>query len=245
VERGAAGDQTGGGEAGVAAVRKGLIPSSLDPLVSLGLSAVVRRSVRSGLHGIWVRGVLPAGGAVLAPSHHSWWDGYVLYELCCQLGQPYRVLMTARQLDNFPFLRRLGAMPDTQVRPALRAAHAGAWVVVFPEGQLRRAGGLGPLRAGAGWLASSAGVPLVPVALRVTMRGSQQPEAYLRFAPAVQAGGLEQALARELARLDAELLGSDPEQPLAGYLRFSARKGSQNERLAGAGRVLARVTGDA
>jgi len=229
----------------VAPVRKGLIPAGLDPLVSLGLSALVRRSVRSGLHGVWVRGELPAGGAVLAPSHQSWWDGYVLYELCGQLGQPYRVLMTARQLANFPFLRRLGAIADTQVRPALRAAQAGAWVVVFPEGQLRPAGALGPLRAGAGWLAAGAGVPLVPVALRVTMRGAQQPEAYLRFAPAVQAGELEAALTRELTQLDADLLSSDPEEPLAGYLRCSPHRGSQNERLAGMSRWLSRMTGDA
>lgn len=230
-------------EAGLA--RRGLIPAGLDPLVTLGLSALVRRSVASGLRGVWVRGPLPEGGAVLAPSHQSWWDGYVLYDLCCRLGQPYRVLMTARQLAHFPFLKRLGALPDTWVRPALRAAQAGAWVVVFPEGELRVAGSLGPLRPGAGWLAGAAGVPLVPVALRVTMRGSQQPEAHLRFGSPVQASELQAALARELALLDAELSGSDPEQPLAGYLRLSAARGSQNERLAGAARLLARVTGDA
>ena len=222
-----------------------LIPARLDPLVTLGLSALVRRSVRGGLHGVWVRGALPTGGAVLAPSHHSWWDGYVLYDLCGMLGQRYSVLMTARQLAEFPFLKRLGAIPDTQPRPALRAAQAGAWVVVFPEGGLRPAGRLGPLKAGAGWLARSAGVPLVPVALRVVMRGAQQPEAYLRFGPATNAEGLEAALSDELAVLDAELADSDPEQPLAGYLRVSRPKGSQNERLAGAGRLLARVTGDA
>ncbi len=222
-----------------------LIPARLDPLVTLGLSTLVRRSVRGGLHGVWVRGAMPTGGAVLAPSHQSWWDGYVLYDLCAALGQKYSVLMTARQLTKFPFLKRLGAIPDTHPRPALRSAQAGAWVVVFPEGELRPAGRLGPLKAGAGWLARSAGVPLVPVALRVVMRGAQQPEAYLRFGPATDAGGLEAALTAELAALDAELATSDPEQPLAGYLRFSAPRGSQNERLAGASRLLTRVTGDA
>ncbi|WP_407569268.1 lysophospholipid acyltransferase family protein [Deinococcus altitudinis] len=221
-----------------------LIPARLDPLVTLGLGRMVRRSVRDGLRGVWIRGALPVGGAVLSPSHQSWWDGYVLYDLCAALGQPYSVLMTARQLDNFPFLKRLGAIPDSQPRPALRAAQSGAWVVVFAEGALRPAGRLGPLRAGAGWLAGRAGVPLVPVALRVTLRGQQQPEAYLRFGAPTDATGLEAALAHELALLDADLLGSDPEQPLAGYLRFSAPKGSQNERLAGASRLLARITGD-
>ena len=221
-----------------------LVPASLDPLVTLGLSRMVRRSVQTGLRGVWLRGQLPTGGAILAPTHHSWWDGYVLYELCAALGQPYTVLMTARQLANFTFLRRLGAVADTQVRPALRAAKNGHWVVVFAEGALRPAGQLGPLHPGAGWLARSAGVPLVPVALRVVMRGQQQPEAYLRFGRAVDAAGLQAALTRELSVLDAELASSDPEQPLAGYLRVSRPKGSQNERLAGASRLLAWVTGD-
>jgi 1-acyl-sn-glycerol-3-phosphate acyltransferase len=222
-----------------------LVPARLDPLVTLGLDRMVRRSVRGGLHGVWMRGPMPTGGAILAPSHQSWWDGYVLYDLCRALGQPYSVLMTARQLAHFPFLKRLGAIPDTRPRSALRAARAGAWVVVFPEGELRPAGRLGPLKAGAGWLAGSAGVPLVPLALRVSLRGQQRPEAYLRFGRATEAAELESALAHELALLDGELLDSDPEQPLAGYLCVARSQGSQNERLAGASRLLARITGDA
>jgi 1-acyl-sn-glycerol-3-phosphate acyltransferase len=222
-----------------------LVPAHLDPYITRGLGLMVRRSVASGLQGVWVRGNLPTGGAIIAPTHQSWWDGYVLYDLCAHLGQPYSVLMTARQLANFPFLRRLGAIADTQPRPALRAAKDGAWVIVFAEGKLRPAGPLGPLLPGAGWLAKAADVPLVPLALRVTMRGQQQPEAYLRFGGPVQADELETALTRELAVLDAELASSDPEQPLAGFLRVSKPKGSQNERLAGASTWLARISGDA
>jgi 1-acyl-sn-glycerol-3-phosphate acyltransferase len=221
-----------------------LVPARVDPYFTLGLSKVVRGSVAKGLQGVWVRGVMPAGGAIIAASHQSWWDGYVLYDLCSRVGQGYTVLMTARQLANFPFLRRLGAVADSEVRPALRAAKKGHWVVVFAEGALRPAGRLGPLQPGAGWLAKSAGVPLVPVALRVVMRGQQQPEAYLRFGQAVGADELPEALAHELAVLDAELQVSDPEQPLAGYLCMSRPKGSQNERLAGLGRLMAQVTGD-
>lgn len=221
------------------------VPPRLDPLVTAGLDRLVRRSVQTGLHGVWVRGALPDGGAVIAPSHQSWWDGYVLYDICCRVGQPYTVLMTTRQLDRFPFLRRLGALPDRQVRSALRAAQAGRWVVVFPEGRLQPSGAPGPLQPGAGWLARTAAVPLVPVALRVAMRGQQQPEAYLRFGAATTPAQLGSALARELALLDGELDDSDPEQPLAGYLRLSRPKGSQNERLAEWGRRLAYITGDA
>lgn len=213
-------------------------------LVTRGLDRMVRRSVQRGLRGVWVRGPLPLGGAILAPSHQSWWDGYVLFELCRTLNQPFNVLMTARQFDKFPFLRRLGALPDHEVRAALRSARAGAWAVVFPEGELRTPGALGKLQPGAGWLARRAGVPLVPVALRVVLRGQQQPEAYLRFGPPVEAEALHAALAHQLELLESELHGSDPEQALAGYLRVSGSGGSQNERLAGLSRLLARVTGD-
>ncbi|ULH16889.1 lysophospholipid acyltransferase family protein [Deinococcus sp. KNUC1210] len=213
-------------------------------LVTRGLDLMVHRSVVRGLRGIWVRGHLPEDGAILAPSHQSWWDGYVLFELCRTLGQPFRVLMTARQFSSFPFLRRLGALPDHELRAALRAAQAGAWVVVFPEGELRPAGPLTALQPGAGWLARRAGVPLVPVALRVTMRGQQQPEAYLRVGLPTDAAGLQRGLQHELSALDAELQRSDPEEPLAGYLRLTGGGGSQNERLAGLSRLLARVTGD-
>ncbi|WP_229671160.1 lysophospholipid acyltransferase family protein [Deinococcus aquiradiocola] len=222
-----------------------LVPAGVDPLVTWGLERMVRRSVHAGLRGVWVYGPVPAGAAVLAPTHHSWWDGYVLFDVSRAFSQRYAVLMTARQLDAFAFLRRLGAVPDVRPRAALRAAQEGAWVVVFPEGALRPAGPPGPLQAGAGWLARTAGVPLVPVALRVVLRGQQQPEAYLRFGSPVDAAGLAAALAQELARLDRDLLGSDPEEPLAGYLRVSGGTGSQHERLARAGALLSRVTGDA
>ncbi|WP_425146148.1 lysophospholipid acyltransferase family protein [Deinococcus sp.] len=216
----------------------------ISPAVTWGLDALVRGSVGRGLRGVWVRGSLPQGGAVLAPSHQSWWDGYVLYDLCRTLGQPYTVLMTARQLARFAFLRRLGAVSQREVRPALRAAQSGAWVVVFAEGELRPAGALGPLQPGAGWLARRAGVPLVPLALRVVLRGQQQPEAYLRFCPPVSTEGLRAALDAELSALEAELQASDPEQPLAGYLRLRGAGGSQHERLEGASQWLSRLTGD-
>ncbi len=221
-----------------------LVPARVDPLVSVGLNALLRRSVAGQLRGVWVRGALPVGAAIIAPNHHSWWDGYVLHSLCHALGHRFRVLMTARQLAAFPYLWRIGALPDTAIRPALREAQTGAWVVVFAEGAVRPAGPLGAVQPGAGWLARRAGVPLMPVALRVVMRGQQQPEAYLRFGAATTAEGLASALAGELALLDAELLNSDPEQPLAGYLKVVGRGGSQNERLAGAGKLLAWVTGD-
>ncbi len=206
------------------------------------LRAAIRRSVRSGLRGVWVRGEVPLGAAVLAPSHHSWWDGYALREVAWQLGQPFQVLMTERQLENFPFLRLAGALGAGEVRPALRALGAGHWVVVFPEGRIEPLGEVRRVQPGAAWLAQRSGAALIPVALRVVLRGQQRPEAYLRFGAPVLAANLPEALRRELALLDAELSSSDPEEPLAGYLRWVGRAGFRADPPNLPARLPARLT---
>ncbi|PTA67392.1 lysophospholipid acyltransferase family protein [Deinococcus arcticus] len=207
------------------------------------LSRSVRGSVRRGLGGVWVRGALPPGGAVLAPNHHSWWDGYVLREVALWAGADFSVLMTAGQLTRFPFLRRLGALRAGEVRAGVRRAKSG-WLVVFPEGALQPAGPLRGAAPGAGWTARAAGVPLVPVALRVTLRGAQWPEAHVRFGPPVSAADLPAAIQHELAALDAELLASDPERPLAGYLRAVPGRQSRSARVDLPSRLLTFITGD-
>jgi 1-acyl-sn-glycerol-3-phosphate acyltransferase len=205
-------------------------------LIAAGLSRLIAHDVRRQLRGVWVYGALPGGeggalpgAAVLAPSHHSWWDGYVLREVARACGQPFAVLMTDTQLENYPFLRRVGALGTREVRAARRwLAATGGWLVVFPEGELRSAGPPGPLHPGAAWLARQAGVPLLPVALRVTLRGHKEPEAYLRVGAPVSGDELAAELQAQLTLLDAELAGSTPEEPLAGYLRLlgTARAGA-------------------
>jgi len=216
-----------------------------DP-VAVMLRASIRRSVQSGLGGVWVRGPLPpfgeSGGAVLAANHHSWWDGYVLRDLAWVLSADFRVLMLGRQLAHYPFLRRVGALGAGEVRAAVRGARAGAWVAVFPEGTIQPVGPLRDVRPGAGWIARQAGVPLVPVALRVILRGRPRPEAHLRFGPPTTPDALAGALSGELARLDADLAASDPESPLAGYLHLSGSKSPDLNRPDLPSRLLARLT---
>ncbi len=206
------------------------------------LRSSIRRSVRTGLRGVWARGELPAGAAVLAPSHQSWWDGYVLREVAWQLGHPFSVLMSERQLTTFPFLRLVGAIGAHNLRPALRLLKAGHWLVVFPEGQLEPHGVVRRVQPGAAWLAQASGAALIPVALRVVLRGQPRPEAYLRFGRAVTGPDLPEALQAELNRLDAELLGSDPEEPLAGYLRFTGGPSVRDGQPDLAARWLAHLT---
>ncbi|WP_240741733.1 1-acyl-sn-glycerol-3-phosphate acyltransferase [Deinococcus sp. KSM4-11] len=214
------------------------------PWATALLRASIRQSVRSGLGGVWLRGPLPTGGAVLAPNHHSWWDGYVLRELGWWVGADFRVLMTGRQLSRFPFLRRLGALDAREMRAAVRAAQEGAWVIVFPEGAVQPAATLRAVQPGAAWIARQAHAALIPVGLRVVMRGGQWPEAYVRLGPPVTADGLGAGMRHELAALDAELQGSDPEQPLAGYLRISRGRASTSDRVDWPSQLLTLLTGD-
>ncbi|CAM3347200.1 Phospholipid/glycerol acyltransferase domain-containing protein [Deinococcus saxicola] len=202
----------------------------------------IRRSLRTGLGGIWTRGSLPVGGALLAPNHNSWWDGYVMREVAWFAGADFCILTVARQLERFPFLRRMGALEPGRVRDAARMARGGAWITVFPEGAVQPPGALNTLHPGAAWIARTAGVPLVPVALRVTLRGGQWPEAYLRVGAATT--DLAGALLHEVSVLDSEIASSDPEQPLAGYLRVMAGRASGSDTVDWPARLLTRVTGD-
>ncbi|WP_353885861.1 1-acyl-sn-glycerol-3-phosphate acyltransferase [uncultured Deinococcus sp.] len=200
----------------------------------------IRASVRRELAGVYLHGPLPPGGAVVAPTHGSWWDGYLLRELAWTVGHPARVMMLPGQLVRFPFLRRVGAIGAGDLRAAVRAARAGEWMVIFPEGRVSAQ--LAALRPGAAWVAGVAGVPLVPVALRVVMRGAQHPEAFLRFGPPTTGEALRPALEALLAALDADLRAADPEAPPDGYLRVVRGQGSTHDRVGVAARLLTLLT---
>jgi len=213
---------------------------------------LVARSLRRGLVGVWARdeGALPgAGGVVLAANHHSWWDGYLLYLLARRTRRPFTVLMSEAQLARFPFFRRQGAIGAHELRSALRRLEAGHLVTVFPEAALRPSGPPAPLAPGAAYLAARSGRPLVPVAVRVAVRGQQRPEAFLRFGAALapDTPDLERSLADALealvGSLDAELAVADPEAPPAGYRRWLSGRASTDRRLAWGVRLWGREAG--
>ena len=130
------------------------------------------------------RGELPAN-AIIVSNHASYIDGLVLSaalpgELC---------FVAKRELVRQPIarmaLRALGTLfverGDIEqgiedIRHAAEAARSGKRVVFFPEGTLTRAPGLMPFKLGAFAVAASAGIPVIPVALRGTrsvLRGDQ------------------------------------------------------------------------
>ena len=148
--------------------------------VLVGFDRLVRRELR----GVWVRGSVPAGGSVWITNHHSWWDVFATIAVLRREhdGRP-GVLMDADNLAALSFLRRAGALGTNELRESVARVQAGYVLIVFPEGDLRPAGPLGPVRPGADWIARRAGAPVVVAATRVVLRGRQAPEAYLDIEP--------------------------------------------------------------
>ncbi|MET0409729.1 MAG: lysophospholipid acyltransferase family protein, partial [Polyangiaceae bacterium] len=118
-------------------------------------------------------GELPPGPCVLVCNHLGYIDPVVL----CSL-RPLAPIAKA-ELASWPvsgdilwrcnviFVRRGDAHSGAvALRRALRSLRAGVSVLNFPEGTTTR-GRLLPFRRGAFWLARRAGVPLVPVAMRL------------------------------------------------------------------------------
>jgi 1-acyl-sn-glycerol-3-phosphate acyltransferase len=116
---------------------------------------------------------LPAQGPyVLAPSHRSMFDIFVL---ACPTRRRLR-FMGKRELFEIPVLgalfRALGGFPvdrEGADRAALRSAlamlEAGEPVVMYPEGTRGHGPVLGEMHDGASYLAARAGVPIVPVGI--------------------------------------------------------------------------------
>ncbi|NYF12361.1 1-acyl-sn-glycerol-3-phosphate acyltransferase [Pseudoclavibacter sp. JAI123] len=200
------------------------------------------RDVRTGLLSIAVTGQPPSGGAVLAANHGSWWDAYLIGLYARNTGFDVAVMMGDEQLRRFPFLRLVGAVPPRAVRTLAARARAGDWSLIFPEGELRAGRGLASLHPGAEWVAARAEVPLVPVAIRVVMRGAAKPEAFVRFGAPVRPEQLAAALGSMLEELDRALDAADPARPLPGYrIVFDAQR-FRRDRVGFAGRMLAFLT---
>lgn len=189
---------------------------------------------------MWVRGSLPRGPVVWAGNHHSWWDGFAAASVLRAAERVPALLMDGDNLGDYGFLRRAGVIPATEPRAALAALRQDRVLIVFPEGELRPAGPLGPLLPGAQWLARRAPAALVAVALRVANRGHQSAEVYIDLNVVPTGGSLADAMSAGLARLDADLLAADPREPLPGFLLTVPGKSSWDERIARWSSVLHR-----
>ncbi len=132
--------------------------------------------IRVEMHGLEN---IPAGGSVVVANHASYLDGVLL-----QAFLPPRFAYVIKgEMKHAPvigfLLRRIGSKfverfdasgSARDARSLLKAAHEGESLAFFPEGTFVAEPGLGRFRRGAFAAAISAGVPLVPVAIRGSRR---------------------------------------------------------------------------
>lgn len=182
--------------------------------------------VRLSLRGVWVRGDIPSEAVVWAINHHHWWDAFASSAVLRTVGQRPTVLISDKNLESFTLFNWIDAIPTSHPERALAPLRAGRTMVIMPEGRMLGAGPLGPLRGGAGRIAAEGGVPLVPVAVRVVMRGSQYAEAYLDIGDPVDAADLAPVLGQSLANLDALLAATEATKVPENYRQVVAGRGS-------------------
>jgi 1-acyl-sn-glycerol-3-phosphate acyltransferase len=210
-------------------------------LIAWALPWVIHRSLRRGLHGVYARGAwdaLPRSGVLLAANHHAWWDPYLAWLIGQRLGRPLSGLMLSETVARFPFFRAHGALATSEVREALKRLSRGELLIIFPEGGVRVAGKVAALEPGLAFLAERARVPVYPVAMRVTVRGAQHPEAFLLLGHPTAPPDVRGALNTLLAELEAEVAAADPEAPLPGFTVWSGGARSTHEKAAWLGRLL-------
>jgi 1-acyl-sn-glycerol-3-phosphate acyltransferase len=165
---------------------------------SLALYAIARAIV-VGFSRTWNRlsvegleHVPPEGGFVLAPVHRSNMDtpyaSSVTHRRLRYMGKdslwtvrPAGWLLSA--LGGFPVSR--GTADREALRRCLDVLEGGEPLVVFPEGERKIGPVVQPLFEGASYLASKAGVPIVPVGIGGSERAMPKGARYIRPAKVV------------------------------------------------------------
>ncbi len=205
----------------VAAFKRHIQTRWIAPLIPM----VARGSMRRGLAGVWWKGDerpwLPDGRVLLIANHHSWWDLYLVWWFTHRLERPMVGLMNPERLASFPFFGHHGAVPADQPRPFVRGVRAGATGIVFPQAGLQAPGPvvLSPAQAErTERLVRLTQAAVVPLAIRVLLRGGQHPEAYLWAGPPFQQSNAAlERLNAMLSSFEQSAADVDPEQPLPGF----------------------------
>ena len=115
------------------------------------------------------------GGAIIAPNHISWFDPPLTGSA---MKRPL-YFMAKKELFDIPIFGRIirkthafpvnrGALDMSAMRNAFNLLESGHLLLMFPEGTRSKDGNPGKARAGAGMVACSAQVPLIPVKIENT-----------------------------------------------------------------------------
>ena len=118
---------------------------------------------------------VPAGGAIIAPNHQSFFD-IPLVAMVLALHGRRTYFMAKSELFRNPvfawiirnllaFPVRRGAPDRMAIRYAIERLKQGELVVIFPEGTRSKTGQLKEAEAGLSLIAARAGVPVVPVGI--------------------------------------------------------------------------------
>jgi 1-acyl-sn-glycerol-3-phosphate acyltransferase len=197
------------------------------------------KSLKESLRGVYIKGEIPKGPMVLAMNHHSYFDGHLMWFLAKLEGQKFNILVLEENLKAFSVLKLVGALEAGRLREALKRLKMGEWVVIFPEGKLYYPGPLGPLKPGAVWLARKAGVPILPIACRVVVRGFEHPEAFLLVSPPISPDeDLERVLGGALRELDEILRNTHPREIPEGFREILKGRRSLDERMSPLARLI-------
>jgi len=140
----------------------------------------------------WIAGIrvdvagkqrLPAGPFIIAAKHHSWGDGFVMFAHVDNLS-----FVAGDHLERIPLLRgvlrKFGAImvdncggPEARKALAEKAAAAnadGRRILIYPEGNLAKAGERFRYRTGVYYMYRDFGLPVVPVATNLGLFWRQQ-----------------------------------------------------------------------
>jgi 1-acyl-sn-glycerol-3-phosphate acyltransferase len=179
-------------------------------VVRIAGTPIVRGVFRMRAEG--TENVPASGGVVIASQHRSNFDAYVIG---LPLHRPLRFMAKAELYRLRPMawiLRSGGAFKVERdksdiaaVDHAIEMLHDGWAVAIYPEGTRGRKGKPAPRpRSGAARIAISAGVPMIPVAIRgtdqVRLFPPRLPQFEARFGAPLQVDDLAELPLREAAR---------------------------------------------
>jgi 1-acyl-sn-glycerol-3-phosphate acyltransferase len=163
---------------------------------------------------------------VACANHTNWWDGFVAGLLTAQrLRKRFYVVQEERHLRRYRFFRFAGAFgvdldAPEKVVATVRHAQAllkqpGTVVWIFPQGRLMAPDEPIRVRRGATFIATLAGVAILPCALRYEFRDQENPYVFIAFGQPLPAPVADDTLRAELQRLVQEAKRfADPDVPL-------------------------------